>query len=166
MTRHYKANPEQWKKNARKRSRLSGQEYVAVDGKIKRAKIVKTHDCNHGRQKLFKCADFQLETLEKIHGDFYNASNFERQRDFIVNYVVKQDNAHGTKKKQHLRYYLPLNGKREQVCKSKFLKSLDISERIPWLKLNWLALERSQQQTNVQASKQAYSIKRHEETEK
>ena len=63
-------DPTSWKKEIRKKLRQSGQQYIASNGKIQRAKFIK--DCKRGHTQChFKCklkiSISDQETLHKQH---------------------------------------------------------------------------------------------------
>jgi len=64
--RHFKGNSETWKKNVRKRARLSGQEYISTAASTVHAKSVQTCVCNHGRQAVFRCEEFSEDDRKKL----------------------------------------------------------------------------------------------------
>lgn len=130
LVRHNKGEPDKWKKNKRKMARLRGQEHVNTCGKHVPAKSVVQCACHHGRQKVFRCEEFTEEARTQLHAAYYGSDSYSRQRDFILRFTSVQKNGHGRRKKRSLIFLLPLNGERKRVCKSFFLKTLSVSEKL------------------------------------
>ena len=125
-------NFQRWKKTIRKTKRNSGQSYVSdTTKKVMTAKTVLPATC----KCKFKCLQNVSEDVRKqINESYYEATmTFERKRDFICHHI---DVAGTTKrfgrkrKKQSRKFYLPVNNKRVRVCKSFFLKTLNIGKKV------------------------------------
>jgi hypothetical protein len=125
-----KANPYLWKKNIRK---LSGQEYLSTGGKTVAAKSVKEMDCSKCR---FRCSmKVCRKNREDIFTSFYSLSSYERQKDFLCSQIIQKSPARicvksKYRKKCSREFYFEIEGCKVRVCKSFFLKTLDVGERV------------------------------------
>ena len=87
LARKRKSTPENWKKNIRKRLRLSGQEYKSSTGKIIQEKTM-IQPCKSCR---FKCtSNFSEENRKQIFSSFWSLASYERQKDFVCSCVVEK----------------------------------------------------------------------------
>ncbi|XP_053372947.1 uncharacterized protein LOC128546452 [Mercenaria mercenaria] len=135
LFRKRKSTPENWKKNVRKRLRLSGEEYISSSGKKISRKLVQECDCTKCKYKCNDKVSFEKRCAIR---DFYNGlASYERQKDFICSNVhekntktyLDDDGNKVEKKKQVMRIYsMEVNNHRVRVCKKFFLKTLSISE--------------------------------------
>ncbi|XP_063447327.1 uncharacterized protein LOC134726858 [Mytilus trossulus] len=107
LIRNRKANPETWKKNIRKKLRLSGKEYISAKGKVVEEKKVKSVDCS---KCTYKCnLGIDDEHRQQIFTTFWSLDTDARKKDFII--------ANATQKKT--RTYLDDNDepvKKKEKC--------------------------------------------------
>jgi len=45
--------------------------------------------CNHTRQKAFRCEEFTDECRDQLNSEYYSVADYSQQRDFIVSHVQK-----------------------------------------------------------------------------
>lgn len=130
--RKNRANPNNWMCNKRKHLRNSGQEYETKNNKRKKARSVKT-PCNNCR---FKCTSLITEEERKeIFDEYWNLGDLKLQRHYIYNrtesILVKYRytttvNGRGLNQ----AYYFFIQDRKVRVCKSFFLSTLDISDKV------------------------------------
>ena len=118
-----------WKKNVRKRLRLSGKEYIDSKGSIQSSKKVLSVDCCKCR---FRCQQ-KYSDIERhqIFCYYYEIKSFERKQEFLCS-LVSEDNVCRSitqKKTVSRKYFLELANKRERVCQTFFLKTLNVSHK-------------------------------------
>jgi hypothetical protein len=130
LYRNYNADPDNWLRSKRKRARLCGDEYVSTAKRVVRRKSVQPCTCGHGRQQIFKCAEFTDADRTALMSDFYGCGDFSRQRDYILNSVTSKLSATAKRKSRHMVYSFQHGGEKRQVCKKFFLTTLDISEKL------------------------------------
>ena len=123
-------NPENWKRNKAKRSCNTGQRYVNIKGKIKKAKTVKK-GC--GLKCRFQChSAFTEEDRENISHSYWKLGDVTQQRQFLLKYSAPQKKkskkqCSNRKREKSFMWTLPLNGTPVRVCKTFFLHTLNIS---------------------------------------
>ncbi|KAL2086584.1 hypothetical protein ACEWY4_017643 [Coilia grayii] len=123
-------NVENWKKNKRKRLRNSGQSYMNSHGIQVPGRRMREKNCASCRYKCNK--NFPEEVREKIFKYFWEMGDAARQKDFIVNHVVKREKRNREKisrRNNTFEHYLTSDGRQIRVCKDFFLKTLDVSEK-------------------------------------
>ena len=135
LTRKRKTTPENWKRNVRKRLKLSGKEYTSAKGKTVSEKKLQSCDCSKCK---FKCdRTFTEEQRTDIFESFWSLMSYERQKDFVCSRVeekgtksyINEDGEKKQKMKQvHRKYTFQLNEESIQVCKNFFLATLSIGE--------------------------------------
>ncbi|XP_076090122.1 uncharacterized protein LOC143062260 [Mytilus galloprovincialis] len=135
LFRKRKATPETWKKNIRKKLRLSGKEYISVKGTVVEEKKVKPIDCS---KCTFKCSlSIDDEHRQQIFKTFWSLDTNDRKKDFIIANTTQKktrtyldDNNEPVKKKKnvHRSYSLNVDGNHVKICKKFFLTTLGISE--------------------------------------
>ncbi|XP_063446770.1 uncharacterized protein LOC134726300 [Mytilus trossulus] len=82
LIRNQRANPETWKKNIRKKLRLSGKEYISAKGKVVEEKKVKSVDCS---KCTYKCnLGIDEEHRQQIFTTFWSLDTDARKKDFII----------------------------------------------------------------------------------
>ncbi|WAR13191.1 LOW QUALITY PROTEIN: hypothetical protein MAR_027371 [Mya arenaria] len=137
LFRKKKAMPQNWKKNVRKRLRISGEEYIATTGKMVKRKDVK--ECNCAKCK-YKCnSKVSFEQRCAIRDLYYGLTSYERQMDFLCSNVqekttksyVDDTGIKVQKRKQVARSYsFVVNDESIRVCKKFFLSTISISQAI------------------------------------
>lgn len=123
-------NVDNWKKNKRKRLRNSGQSYMNSHGIQVPRRRMREKNCASCR---YKCNEnFPEEVREKVFEYYWEMGDAARQKDFIVNHVVKREkiNRETISRRNHtFEYYLTSERRQIRVCKDFFLKTLDVSEK-------------------------------------
>ena len=89
LFRKRKATPENWKKNIRKRRRLSGDTYISSSGKTVQRKSVQECDCSKCRYKCNQNISFEQRTV--IRNFYYGLDSYERQKDYICSRVQEKN---------------------------------------------------------------------------
>lgn len=131
-SRKRKAHPENWKKNVRKQLRLSGKEYANAKGQMVPARSLKPHCCQKCR---YKCGEKVSEAERaNIFKTFWSLGNNDRQRDFICKSVMENEPQRiklqaKTRRKRSRIFSLVVEQQRLRVCKSFFMKTLDLGEK-------------------------------------
>lgn len=119
-----------WKRNRRKRLRNSGQSYINSHSIHVPRRKVRERNCASCR---YKCnQNFPEPVRESIFQHYWEMGDAARQKDFIVNLVIKRGkrNSEQISRRTHsFEYYLTFEGRQIRVCKDFFLKTLDMSEK-------------------------------------
>ena len=111
LFRKRKATPDNWKRNIRKRLKLSGKQYVSAKGKLVKEKKVKLCDCSKCR---FKCTSkISEEYRDEIFQYFWSLISYERQKEFVCSRIeekktktyINEDGEKQPKKKHFHRKY-------------------------------------------------------------
>lgn len=112
--RKRKRDPDNWKKNVRKRLRNTGQSYVNSKNIHIPVRKVRGKDCASCR---YKCNhNFPQSVREVILDQFWAMGDVARQKDFIINHTVtklkKRQTSHTESKRQNtIEYQLTTQGK-------------------------------------------------------
>jgi hypothetical protein len=120
-----------WKRNVRKTLRLQGKEYLDYKGKTVAERSMKSQDCSKCR---LKCSELVSEDeRDKLFTEYWNLNSYERQRDFICSSITehlpKRMLRQAQKPKTLSReYHFQVNGVRIRVCKTFFIRTLDVGE--------------------------------------
>lgn len=113
-------NVDNWKKNKRKRLRNSGQSYMNSHG-IQVPRRMREKNCASCR---YKCNEnFPEEVREKVFEYYWEMGDASKQKDFIVNHVVKREkiNRETISRRNHtFEYYLTSERRQIRVCKDFF----------------------------------------------
>lgn len=156
-SRKRKRNIEEWQRNIRKRRRQSGKEYTTSNGKLVRAREIKSKkDCT-GKCK-FKCATvITSEERQKIFDKFWNLSDTEKTAFYVrtTEYSKKQrtrTNAKQIRKKFSYKYFLYIGTQKIRVCKEFYLQTLDISQR----RIEYLYKSKVQKQESLKDKRGSY----------
>ncbi|CAC5414853.1 unnamed protein product [Mytilus coruscus] len=130
-----KATPEDWKKNIRKKLRMSWKEYVSQRGKPIHQKVVKSVDCSKCK---YKCSQkITEENRQKIFDLFWSLESYERKKDFIISRIEEKqtrkvhrpkDITQKRKRNIHRSYFFDIGGTKTIVCKIYFKKTLDVGD--------------------------------------
>ena len=128
-------NPSQWKSSVRKANKLKGLAYRSTSGVITRAKAVQPIDCSKCTKK---CAQkIPEDKRQEIFDQFYSLESYERQKDFVCRLVhqtdtrtyLSTDGLPAEKKRKVARKFtFTLDGQSHSVCKTFFMKTLDIGQ--------------------------------------
>jgi len=140
-TRKKKRNPDQWKRNIRKTRKAKGQPHVNSTGKAVPAKEILPIQC----KCRFTCSEsFTAEARGEICEEYYALGEYGRQKDYILRNVIvrnvqsrkvlsRDDNGKediSQSRQISVGYYLEYLGSRKRVCKSFFMKTLRVSNRV------------------------------------
>ena len=131
-TRKRSGDPQQWKKNMRKRNKDEGKEYISPTGKKFPAKVMRSSCSN---SCWLKCSEnFSKEMRDQIFLDYWSAGDAVRQRDFIRRNVINRSSTKHPSSKQSQRqrkvYTFPLPNSRKPVCRRFFLNTLGIGAKL------------------------------------
>lgn len=123
--------PESWKKNLRSRKRNSGEEYITSVGKNKSGRVCSEETCNC-QQACHTLID--QDARQKLFESFWSLGNINRQRDFLACNVSSREAARPrakiSRRQYTLNYSLMIDGERISVCKSFFIRTFDISDKM------------------------------------
>lgn len=128
-TRKVLRSPETWKRSVAKKRRNEGLEYVNVKKKLVKSRKVRSPCSNKCRYRLTQ------EQREKIHKRFWKIGDIHRQRDYFlqcmdpINPKYRMHTPNSNRSKNYA-YNFELEGERTRVCKSFYLKTLDISNKL------------------------------------
>lgn len=136
-TRKRQSRIDDWNDNHNKRQKNSGQAYRGARSKTQYAAKVIGPTCSCRK----KCGDkFTQEKRQTIFDNFYRLKDHELQWQYIARhtealpvkrlYVERKLN-----RVQTIIYDFPLDGTKVQVCKTFFLNTLQISERVVYTAL-------------------------------
>ena len=118
-----------WKKNVRKRLRLGGKEYTDSRGSTRPVKKIQTIDCSKCR---FQCQKkFTEEERNIIFTEYYKIDSVERKHDYLCAHIEEGSVSRtiSSKKSVSRKYFFQVSGKKDRVCQSFFLRTLDISHK-------------------------------------
>lgn len=125
-------NYHNWEEVKRKRLRNEGKVYTSKQGKIVPAKTLgKSCNCR------YKCnTKLSLEHRKDAFNKFWELGNREQQWLHIAQYTTKQNKKSGLQRDlKHNRqftykYFLPKDSSRVEVCKTMFLNTYSITDRL------------------------------------
>jgi hypothetical protein len=126
------AKPERWKKNVKKNLRMSGKEYVSSAGQTVEAREIQPTNCGKCR---YKCdTNIPEEDRRKIFNVFWGLGSYERQKDFVCQNVTEHSpdrirTAAQRRRKTARVFSFQINSQQIRVCKSFFIKTLNIGEK-------------------------------------
>jgi hypothetical protein len=137
-SRKRQRKPAEWARNKQKLCRQNGNEYVSAAGKIVEARKVG----NHKIKCRFDCLEkFDDSDRSDIHADFWTLSDLEKRHYYArtVERMTKErtrlrPGSNQAKRKNHgkvfsFKYFFYNGLVKERVCKSFYLKTLDISQK-------------------------------------
>lgn len=134
-TRKRRANPDEWKRNIRKRLRASGDRYLDRKGIERPKKVPNFTDC----KCKFKCRDqITVAQQESLFNEYYSWKDSNRQKDFICSLVQegpvarkrKRKDGSVIEKKISRQYFLPNgNGGKNRVCLPFFCNTFAFSKK-------------------------------------
>jgi hypothetical protein len=82
LFRKRKATPEIWKKNVRKKLRLTGKEYISAKGNVVQERCLKPVDCS---KCTFKCTmNMNDKNRNDIFQTFWSLDSNDRKKNFII----------------------------------------------------------------------------------
>ncbi|XP_055846446.1 eukaryotic translation initiation factor 5B-like [Episyrphus balteatus] len=128
-------NPDQWKKNVLKRKRNTGEAYqIQSSNKIREERKVR-EGCSE-KCKLKCPSNFKEDDRNKIFQAYWSMGDIQKQREFIhKNMSIISPKYRYTKNAEKPRdnnnaFFFSKNIKKLRVCKTFFINTLDISNRI------------------------------------
>ncbi|CAG9836190.1 unnamed protein product [Diabrotica balteata] len=130
-----KSQPDEWIRNKAKRLRNSGKEYVTKSKEKKIKPMRKVGKPCTDKCKLQCSTKFTEEQRQIIFEGYYDLPDIERKRDFIsfnmTHIEPKYQYKKGTRQ-PNMAFFLTNgdNMTRTRVCKTFFLSTLDISDRV------------------------------------
>ncbi|CAG9782066.1 unnamed protein product [Diatraea saccharalis] len=146
LTRKRKQNTNEWQDKKNKLLKNSGQSYTGVRSKkVYPSKSIRD-SCNCKKKC---CEKFNEESRKAIFESYWRIGDHEGQWQYILRYIIvnnikRMQIERKANRLQTITYFLPLNGSKEQVCKSFFLNTLSISERSVYT-----AIEKSKNDENI-----------------
>ena len=130
LTRKRKAATDSWKKNIRKKLRLSGQEYISPHSGKKIPKRAVNPPCTNCKFKFVSV--FTEEDRQKILNSFWNLGSYfvcSRIEEKKTRTYLKVNDEQKEKKRMVVRIYsLETGATKSIVCKKFFRATLDIGE--------------------------------------
>ncbi|XP_071147129.1 uncharacterized protein [Mytilus edulis] len=173
-TKRKKKAPAEWLKNTNKRLRMEGKQYKGV---LKNEKGIRTY-CIDREQRIMapsgctnkckksekrKCQIFEEKEREEIFNGFWQLI-WEEKKVFVCNLVWKHDVKQRTtvgasRRKCSYSYFLTKNGSKFPVCKSMFLSTLGIGEKMMY---EWILNSKNgiPHKSNVKRPAKQYDIDR------
>lgn len=133
LTRKRTRNKEEWIDVKSKTKFNFGEEHLNRSGKLKEAKQM-GQPCKLTCR--YKCVEkVSDEIRKKLFTDYWKLGDHSRQWDFIARYIKLSNKEVGpaTSRRQFSRkYYFPIpnNNNEVQVCRSMFLRTFSISEKV------------------------------------
>lgn len=134
--RRKRKQPEFWKKNVRKKSRESGQEYVTQKGKTQMARAIKFNPCI-GRKCQNRCGKEWTEESRLKKFQYFWKLDHQSQRDWIIAHTMKAPVRKMTnpnkpsRRASTIKYFMENDeSRRIPVCKQFFLNTLNIGSRL------------------------------------
>ncbi|KAK8401138.1 hypothetical protein O3P69_002712 [Scylla paramamosain] len=123
-------NPENWKKEKRKRAILSGQPYVNTKGELVGPRAIGP-DCNC-KNKCFTAVND--ENRNAIFNGYYSLNSYDEQNAYLYGLIRRHDIQRKRKPVSERRtcsykYYVRIKGKEIQVCKKAFANIHGISDK-------------------------------------
>ncbi len=111
--------------------RNAGLSYINCQKKVVQGRAVKAKDCTTCRRKC--STHINEEQRADIFNHFWGMEDKNRQRDFVIHHVQKEEKKRqskpGSRRQNTLTYSLIINDAKVKVCKDFFLKTLDVSEK-------------------------------------
>lgn len=128
LRRRKKAQPELWKRNVRRRNRLSGLPYISQKGKEIAERKMGHVNCS---KCTYQC-DKKVSSVERteIFTTYWQLQDYKRQRDFICQHVKssKPRRSSGHKSITY-EYFFSVRNEKVRVCRTFFLKTLGIGKK-------------------------------------
>ncbi|GFS01565.1 DNA repair protein rhp54 [Elysia marginata] len=128
-----KTQPQCKERQARKRKRNHGMEYRTESGKLFKNKGVKEPcDVEVCKKRGLSCHRFSQKLRSDINGGFYQSGQLADQRRWLLSYVDVQKpkrTKNTSRKGRTMKYHLPFEKEKVQVCRKMFLNTVGIDER-------------------------------------
>lgn len=126
-TRKRRRRESEWKRNARKRLRTEGKEYVGHKNKVRKCR--KLEEYNH--MCRYKCNQNIPESdRQKLFDEFYKLPSYDLQSSFLSSCIKKDVVARRSQQTEnHKTFSTKITLLNKRVCKPFFLKTFDISNR-------------------------------------
>jgi len=129
-----KGDPQAWEETKRKVERNSGIEYVNAGDKVVQGKRLKP-PC--GPKCYRSCHEkFTNDVRQILNQRFWAAGSVEKHWIFVADHIEVTSTGKKTKagdspsrRAESVKYFLPLNGRNVQVCRTMFFNTLDVTER-------------------------------------
>ncbi|XP_037779592.1 uncharacterized protein LOC119576110 [Penaeus monodon] len=123
-------NPENWKKEKRKRAILSGQAYVNTKGELVGPRAIGP-DCNCKNKCFTVVSD---DNRNAIFNGYYSLNSYDEQNAYLYGLIRRHDIQRKRKPVSERRtcsykYYVRIKGKELQVCKKAFANIHGISDK-------------------------------------
>lgn len=123
-------NPENWKKEKRKRAILAGQAYVNTKGELVGPRAIGP-DCNCKNKCFLAVSD---ENRNAIFNGYYSLNSYDEQNAYLYGLIRRHDIQRKRKPVSERRtcsykYYIRIKGKEIQVCKKAFANIHGISDK-------------------------------------
>ncbi|KAG7175562.1 hypothetical protein Hamer_G025513 [Homarus americanus] len=123
-------NPENWKKEKRKRAILSGQAYVNTKGELVGPRAIGP-DCNCKNKCFTAVSD---DNRNAIFNGYYSLNSYDEQNAYLYGLIRRHDIQRKRKPVSERRtcsykYYIRIKGKEIQVCKKAFANIHGISDK-------------------------------------
>lgn len=125
--------PHSWSKNILKRKRNCGEAYITTSGKSIAARTIRP-PC--GNKCRLQCTTkFTEDQRQTFHASYWAIGNIEGQRHYLVQSMVPITPKYrvqkpGSKRSNNYAYFFETTGVRTRVCKTFFLNTLDISNKM------------------------------------
>ncbi len=128
------ADPNSWKRNVAKRSRVAGESYISQKGVQRPKKVMKTTNC----ECRFKCREkISTEQQQSIFKEYYSLGDSIRQKHFICSLIEeapvvrrrKRMHDSGIEKKTSRFYFLPCGDEKIRVCAKFFCNTFAFSKK-------------------------------------
>lgn len=117
---------DEWKKQKRKRARLSGDAYETSKGKNIKKKELKPYDhrCRYGCDKISE------EQRMNLFTKFYEIQTYDLQTQYLASCISKTNvKRHNSQAVSHKNFATVLRLMNFRVCKEYFLRTFDITNR-------------------------------------
>ena len=125
------------KQKLSKRLRNLGQEYISSKGKTVESRRMKRRCKEDSCKKLGRlCSAMEDSQRCQIFNSYYALGDINRQREFILHHTEVTDTKQKTSKSEvsrrqkTIRYFFTKDNVRIPVCKTFFINTLDISDRV------------------------------------
>jgi len=123
-------NPDNWKKEKRKRAILSGQAYVNTKGELVGPRAIGP-DCSCKNKCFHAVSD---DNRSAIFNGFYSLKSYDEQNAYLYGLIRRHDIQRKRKPVSERRtcsykYYVRIKGKEIQVCKKAFANIHGISDK-------------------------------------
>ena len=131
LSRKRKSNQDEWKRNKNKKRRCAGEEYISSSGKKVPKRTLKPIDCSGCK---FKCSmKISEEQRQSLFATYWGKENYALQREFICQNItvsdVKRSSSTPRRRAISAKFSFQIEQSTIRVCKSFFLRTLDIGKK-------------------------------------